>query len=102
MAFYCVTKSREPTTNKSDMFSALVCTLFVSVDDSCFEYFLINVKPMLHCFHRFWTITAPPTNISVARHTPMHIRAYLPKKAINTSGKGKGGLKNLMQLYVRS
>ena len=32
-AFYCVTKSREPTTNESDMFSALVCTLFVSVDD---------------------------------------------------------------------
>lgn len=33
MAFYCVTKSREPTTNESDMFSALVCTLFVSVND---------------------------------------------------------------------
>ena len=33
MAFYCVTKSREPTTNESDVFSALVCTLFVSVDD---------------------------------------------------------------------
>mgnify|MGYP006894177201 FL=1 len=57
---------------------------------------------MLHCFHRFWTITAPPTNISVARHTPMRIRAYLPKKAINTSGKGKGGLNNLMELCVRS
>ena len=44
MAFYCVTKSREPTTNESDMLSAFVCTLFVSVDDSCCEYFLINVK----------------------------------------------------------
>ena len=33
---------------------------------------------------RFWTITEPPTNISVERHTPMRIRAYLPKKATNT------------------
>ena len=47
MAFYCVTKSREPTTNESDMLSAFVCTLFVSVDDSCCEYFLINVKSKL-------------------------------------------------------
>ena len=31
MAFYCVTKSREPTTNENDVFSALACTLFVSV-----------------------------------------------------------------------
>lgn len=44
MAFYCVTKSREPTTNESDVLSAFVCTLFVSVNDSCCEYFLINVK----------------------------------------------------------
>lgn len=48
MAFYCVTKSREPTTNESDMLSAFVCTLFVSVDDSCCEYFLINVKSKLY------------------------------------------------------
>ena len=33
MAFYCVTKSREPTTNESDVFSAFTCTLFVSVND---------------------------------------------------------------------
>lgn len=33
MAFYCVTKSREPTTNESDMFSAFACTLSVSVDN---------------------------------------------------------------------
>ena len=53
MAFYCVTKSREPTTNESDMFSALACTLFVSVNDSCCEYFLINVK-----LRDFWILNA--------------------------------------------
>ena len=42
-AFYCVTKSREPTTNESDMFSALACTLFVSVDDK-----LVSILP----YHR--------------------------------------------------
>lgn len=47
MAFYCVTKSREQTTNESDVLSAFVCTLFVSVDDSCCKYFLINVKLMV-------------------------------------------------------
>ena len=26
-------------------------------------------KTMFHCFHRFWTITAPQINISAARHT---------------------------------
>ena len=33
MTFYCVTKSREPTTNESDVFSVLACTLFVSADN---------------------------------------------------------------------
>ncbi len=42
-AFYCVTKSREPTTNESDVFSALACTLFVSVDDK-----LVSILP----YHR--------------------------------------------------
>ena len=42
-AFYCVTKSREPTTNESDVFSVLVCTLFVSVDDK-----LVSILP----YHR--------------------------------------------------
>ncbi len=48
MAFYCVTKSREPTTNESDMFSALACTLFVSIDDK-----LVSILPYHHkhqCF----------------------------------------------------
>ena len=43
MAFYCVTKSREPTTNESDVFSVLACTLFVSVDDK-----LVSILP----YHR--------------------------------------------------
>ena len=42
-AFYCVTKSREPTTNESDVFSVLACTLFVSVDDK-----LVSILP----YHR--------------------------------------------------
>ncbi len=43
MTFYCVTKSREPTTNESDVFSVLACTLFVSVDDK-----LVSILP----YHR--------------------------------------------------
>ena len=42
-AFYCVTKSREPTTNESDVFSVLACTLFVSVDNK-----LVSILP----YHR--------------------------------------------------
>ena len=43
-AFYCVTKSREPTTNESDVFSVLACTLFVSVDDKYIVNYLNSVK----------------------------------------------------------
>lgn len=40
---------------------------------------------MFHCFHRFWTITAPQKNISAVTDTPMRIRPYLPKKATDTN-----------------
>ena len=42
-------------------------------------------KTMFHCFHRFWTITAPQKNISAVTDTPMRIRPYLPKKATDTN-----------------
>ena len=57
-AFYCVTKSREPTTNESDVFSVLACTLFVSVDDK-----LVSILPYhrkakaLRLFSSFYCIT---------------------------------------------
>ena len=73
-AFYCVTKSREPTTNESDVFSVLACTLFVSVDDK-----LVSILPYHRKAKAFGCFSSVP-EVTRTPDLPLRRRSLYPSE----------------------